>query len=581
MNVKRIVLLFAIIFCVLPGCQHEVFVESDREVLISFSAQLLSSSLLKSAASTEENSVENLLLYGVDAQGNVIEDFLMENPSLNDTTLTLSKKVKSLYAIANPCADLIEANPENLSDLMSLTGDFANTPQLPFLMGGKGDVNDKNVHIALYRTVAKIEIFSKNEFQIMSVTVKESPNKGYVFKQETLSIPTSADLIAYPIVNVNSVNPVVLYVPENSKTNPTEFVVAGTYLDKPINYTIVLKSEGVDIDIVRNTHYEVGISAISDMECSITVNIPAWNDVVANNQVITIPKPLGPDYKKDGIKILTIGNSYTQNALLFVHLMLKQLGVTGNIKVVNAFLPGGYLKQHAANMKTGVHSANFRRQLFPDNCHVDWGTTLTTPEAVVKEDDWDVIVLQQADEEPPFFSTYDDIDYIIAYLAEHSRKKDYKLGWHMTWSYSNLQPGCDQSLYNQYIIEATQTWVVPILKTNGGPFDFIIPVGTAIQKARALLFGDHLNCDSPQWGQLPLPDKPDYLHLNNVGCYVAGAMWIKTITGYDIAELVVPYKPPETPSTKDNGVVVEISPTMLNDVVSAVNAAHAAPYTMY
>ena len=393
---KKAVLIFYINLCVLAKCQQEVFFEGDREVCIHFSAQSLLSSLLKSAANIEDNSVENLLLYGVDTQGNVIQDFFMENPSLNDTTLTISKKVKSFYAIANPSSDLIAANPSNLSDLMDMTENFANLPRSPFLMGGKGEVNGKNVQIELFRTVAKIEITSNNDFQITSVTVNNTPDRGFVFEKETPSTPSSVSMIAYPIVY--SPTP-VLYVSENSKQNPTEFVVNGTYLGKQATYTIVLTINDIAIDIARNTHYQVVISAITETDCSIAVTTPP----IANNHHSY------EDTYKHGIKILAIGNSYSQNTLHYTVAMLRQLGVTGEIKIICAYLGGKFLKHHVENMKNNTYSVDFRKQIFHHNCEIQWIES-ATPLSVVTEDDWDVIMLQQADDEPlPMFVTYNDV----------------------------------------------------------------------------------------------------------------------------------------------------------------------------
>jgi len=155
-------------------------------------------------------------------------------------------------------------------------------PQSPFLMSGKGDVIGRNVQINLVRAAAKIEVIAKNEFVIESVTVKNTPDKGYIFDNATLETPVSSNMAIYPANTTNS----IVYVAENSKKKPTEIVVAGRYLGKKANYTIVLKNEGLPVDIVRNTIYQVSISAIDELNCNVSVTIPIWKDVAADKQVI-------------------------------------------------------------------------------------------------------------------------------------------------------------------------------------------------------------------------------------------------------------------------------------------------------
>ena len=553
MSMKKVVFLFVISLCVFAGCQQEVFFEGSREVLISFSAPSLSSSLLKSTVSTEEESIENILLYGVDDQGNVIQDFLVENLLSNDFKLTISKKVKSIYAIANPSSDLITSSPPNLSDLTDLTDNFANLPQPPFLMGGKGDVNGYNVQIKLFRSVAKIEIISQNEFQITSVTVKNSPDEVYVFRKETPSTPVSASMIDHE--TVTSAEP-VLYVSENSALNPTQFLVTGTYLGKQSNYTIVLKAENVPIDIARNTHYQVNISAITDMNCSATVTIPQWNDGIADNQIITLPNPY-----KDGIKILAIGNSYAENSMRYMYDLLTKFGVTSNIKLVNAYIPGGSLNQHATNAINNTNTGLYRQEYFANGVDV-----ITNPNSLfdlIKEDKWDVITLQQSSWESGNSLSYnDDLIYLITYVNTNmTHNSNFKFGWHMTWAWANDDYPDWSTSY--YIDQADMyTKICSTVKTEIVPkgFDFIIPNGTAIQNYRGL-HGDVLNIY-------------DGTHLNNLGHYIATAIWIKTITGYDISNLPVPYS---NPLHYCAGPAITIDVILRGQIAQAVNDAFVLP----
>ena len=129
----------------------------------------------------------------------------------------------------------------------------------------------------------------------------------------------------------------------------------------------------------------------------------------------------------------------------------------------------------------------------------------------------------------------------------------------MTWAYasSNMSghyAGIQRDMYNS-ICSTVQTKIV----TNNA-FDFIIPTGTAIQNARGY-YGDILNSDGT--------------HLSNPGCYIAGAMWVKTITGFDISKLTIPY----TASGSYYGSsTYTITADDLMKVVQSVNAAANLPF---
>ena len=271
---KRFVLLFALCGFVLAGCDDQVQPPAS-EVSVYLSTSPLSDASVKSAATAAENMVTRLVLYGVDDQDMVVyTSQVLTNPSLTGIKLEIPLEVETLYAVAIPLAGIGSATPSTLSELLDLTGNFATAPGSPFLMGGKGDIVDSKANIELVRAVAKIEVLALNDFQIESVAVGNTPNRGYIFKQETPAPPTSSERVDYPANTTNS----TVYVAENSSDDPTELLIIGTYLGKQATYTIVLKKGGTPVDIVRNTCYQVGVSAITDSDCMFTVKIPEWED---------------------------------------------------------------------------------------------------------------------------------------------------------------------------------------------------------------------------------------------------------------------------------------------------------------
>jgi len=285
MNKIVVLFTFSVILC--SGCGGDRPVEPPEtvsQVVIYFSTKSLSDSQLKSTASPDENLISKIILFGVDDQNKVVETFpSITNPSLNGITLTITnKEVKSFYAIANPSTSLEGAKPSTVSDLMNLTGDFATPPVSPFLMSGKGNIVEEKVNIELIRVVAKIEIKGIDGFQIETVTVTNTPDKGYVFMQATLSVPSSAGRTNYPAIT--STAP-ILYVAESAAQNPVSFVVTGQLNGLQAIYTIKPLSEGKAIDIVRNSHYLMNIKPITEDICDVTINIPEWNGVIVVDDV--------------------------------------------------------------------------------------------------------------------------------------------------------------------------------------------------------------------------------------------------------------------------------------------------------
>ena len=253
-----IVLLITFTLFIMAGCEQNSKndPEPERFVAVSFSARSMSG-LLKSAASEEEDSIGKIILFGVNDQNEVVQTFpILTGTSLSGTQLTISRKVKSLYAIANPSDDMEVAIPSmfTVSNLMDMTGDFTVAPQPPFLMSCISEVNSDNINIEFVRAIAKIDIIGINGFQIESITVMNTPAKGYVFNREDLSVPTS-DMVTYSYTEDN----LAIYIAESSKQNPVGFLVTGQFQNEQESCTIMLTSEGQKIDIIRNTYYQVSV----------------------------------------------------------------------------------------------------------------------------------------------------------------------------------------------------------------------------------------------------------------------------------------------------------------------------------
>ena len=195
--------------------------------------------------------------------------------------------------------------------------------------------------------------------------------------------------------------------------------------------------------------------------------------------------------KEKSIKILSIGNSFSDDALWLLPDILKSLGVT-KFRVSNLYLPGCLLERHLENIKNDNAVYEFRT-----NTGSDW-TTLYDTKLIdgVNDDEWDYITLQQGSTKSGLPESYSCLVEIIDTIK--SLKPNVKLAWHMTWAYQqdynslafiNNYEGNQLVMYNA-IINSVKREIL-----NKFDFNFIIPNGTVVQNARTSFLGDTITRD--------------------------------------------------------------------------------------
>ncbi len=220
---------------------------------------------------------------------------------------------------------------------------------------------------------------------------------------------------------------------------------------------------------------------------------------------------------KDTLKILAIGNSFSEDATEYIPVIARDCGVK-NIIVGNMYIGGCTIETHAKNARENKGAYKYYKNTsfsLMSNCPTKSNISL---ESALKDEAWDVITLQQASGKSGLDTSYNnDLDYLVGYIKELC--PDAKLGWHMTWAYqkdysswsfSNNYNSDQIKMYNM-IVEAVKNKIVVNNK-----FDFIIPAGTAIQNARTGYLGDTLTRDG--------------MHLSlDMGRYIAGVTWMKSL----------------------------------------------------
>ena len=211
------------------------------------------------------------------------------------------------------------------------------------------------------------------------------------------------------------------------------------------------------------------------------------------------------------LKILAIGNSFSFDS---VDQNLYDLFHAAGYKVVIGDLTatGSSLEDHWKHVCSQEKAYQYtkiakgRSKVFT-NMDLD---------SVLRDEDWDIVTLQQASAYSDQYETYLPFAKDLkAYVSSRTRAK---LVWHQTWSYggSAFENEPDRTQLGMYeaIAEASRK-----IQEEAG-FSLVIPTGTAVQNARQVL-GDVLN--------------RDYLHLElTYGRYLASCTWFEALTGQSV-----------------------------------------------
>lgn len=223
------------------------------------------------------------------------------------------------------------------------------------------------------------------------------------------------------------------------------------------------------------------------------------------------------DWEADGVlRILTIGNSFSDDTMQYVYQIAKDLGVE-KVSLGNLYIGGCSLATHASNAAADKAAYEYRT-----NTSGTWSTVKEYKMSdAIKSQDWDFISLQQASGSSGIESTYSSVAYMIKYVQKLAPNA--KLVWNMTWAYQQNTTHSDFPKYGSdqmKMYNAILNAVASKIKTNDN-FVYIVPNGTAIQNARTSYIGDHITRDG--------------YHLSyDFGRYIAGLTFISKLTGLSV-----------------------------------------------
>ena len=268
--------------------------QKERRVTLDLKTRPMSTVSTDTRTGETDETVSNVAVFGVDADGKVAQTFELMQPSTGSVSLSVTDGVKELYVIANPKGEHT-LNYKNIDEILAERIDHSNHPALPLAMAGKVNVTARpTLQVDLTRAVAKLTVKSGDQtnFDVNSLVVTKTPNYTHLFDRGEIPAFEADEYVSYPEVTGN-----VVYVGENNADNATRLTVKGTYKGKPVVYNTTLQKNGTDISVKRNTSYVVTLSPISETDFTVDVAVDTWgDDQVLDNGVFV---PHGTYYSVD------------------------------------------------------------------------------------------------------------------------------------------------------------------------------------------------------------------------------------------------------------------------------------------
>lgn len=317
------------------------------------------------------------------------------------------------------------------------------------------------------------------------------------------------------------------------------------------NATLTLKFEDKTLLELPVGDCAVDSSAFSsDRAGAYEISLTPENYAYTHTYTVYVKEDTMPDYG-DSIRILAIGNSFSQDAMKWLYDIYRGYGYR-TVELANLMFGGCSLAQHRSHIVNQTAAYEFEQ-----NTNGSWHTDAErrTVDYGIDFCTWDIIVIQQVSGYAGDAASYgEDFAFLVDYVTKRVADKPTRLYWQMTWAYqadSNhggfVKYGNDQMTMYRAITDTVQSVVTANRAVSG-----VIPTATAVQNMRTGTLGDTLTRDG--------------FHLNlNYGRYLAGLTWACALTGEDPTQAVA---------------AGGVTQAQLAEIKTSVSYAIASPYAV-
>ena len=249
---------------------------------------------------------------------------------------------------------------------------------------------------------------------------------------------------------------------------------------------------------------------------SLKIMCNTYSSIIKNWDLPNLNYSLDPS-NDNALKVLVVGNTHSLDATNQLYDVFREQGYNGDLVL-------GVLSRSNCSMSTHANymSNKLERYDYYRNDSGSWTVTEgTSALTALRDEQWDVVVLQQANNKAATEEEYVKNDFltVINYIKANQINTP-KFAWHMVWS----DPG-DSAMYGS-IVECTQAFIESDNAFLGSNvFDFVIPSATAIAHSQEVM------------GLSQEDLYAENANLNDRGDRMMAYLWYAKLTGLDAFSL--------------------------------------------
>ena len=191
--------------------------------------------------------------------------------------------------------------------------------------------------------------------------------------------------------------------------------------------------------------------------------------------------------EKRRIRVLFIGNSYTQDNTSYVPFIMKRLAPDIDFTFGISYYSGARIDQYIDFFDNETRVLMYSKINPEDTAWTTWGVNTSTPgpnqktiQEILADEPWDIVTVQQGSSYMANWSTFSNLNGLIDRIISFIRSQGYRhvrLGWLMPQMRKALEESSPS-----YTFAAMIECVQNVVQTT--PVSFVSPCGTAIQNAR-------------------------------------------------------------------------------------------------
>lgn len=213
------------------------------------------------------------------------------------------------------------------------------------------------------------------------------------------------------------------------------------------------------------------------------------------------------------MNILSIGNSFSQDAQRYLHRIAKADGFEMN--TFNLYIGGCQLWKHYRNMLSGerIYELEMNGEAT--------GFFVSLKEALLSRR-WDVVTVQQASNESPDYNNYQPyLQKLVDYIKECVPQA--KIAFHQTWAYEEDSKVLNENMgykhHEEMFADIKESWQKAVAETGS---DILIPSGECFEELLK--------------NGIEKIHRDTYHASYGLGRYTLGLLWYRVLTGNDISD---------------------------------------------